>query len=146
MKMLILRQEKFVKCEKAFDEPDVHCINKPNNVICKHCKQSIRHHHKTLSVEGPLRKCKPLKKLMPDMAVSTVQNVGKLENSLKPKMTTITKSNTSNQKSLTSFVVSNFNDTDQKKFNREIAMYFYCTGPNFMRVEDTYLHLAIQLA
>ena len=68
----------------------------------------------------------------------------------KPKMTAITSSRFSllnqSHKSLKSFVVPNFNATEQKKFNREIAMYFSCTGTSFMCVEDPHLHRAIQLA
>ena len=44
----------------AFDEPDVYSTRIPNNAICKHCKQSVRHHHKTLSVETHVRKCRPI--------------------------------------------------------------------------------------
>ena len=44
----------------AFDEPDVYSTRLPNNAICKHCKQSVRHHHKTLSVETHVRKCRPI--------------------------------------------------------------------------------------
>ena len=53
----------------AFDQQDVQSIQSPNNAICKHCKESVRHHHKTLSVETHLRKCKPYKKIMMDMTV-----------------------------------------------------------------------------
>jgi hypothetical protein len=37
--------------------------------VCKHCKETIRHHHKMLSVETHLRKCRPFKKLMLDTPV-----------------------------------------------------------------------------
>ena len=50
----------------AFDEPNVHTLQSLNNAVCKHCKMSVRHHHKTLSVETHLRKCKPFKKMMMD--------------------------------------------------------------------------------
>lgn len=53
----------------AFHQPDVHCIQSPNNSICKRCKQSVRHHHKTLSVETHLCQCKPFKKIMMDKAL-----------------------------------------------------------------------------
>ena len=40
----------------AFDEPAVHRIQSPNNAICKHCKELVHHHHKTLSVATHLLK------------------------------------------------------------------------------------------
>lgn len=61
----------------------------------------------------------------------------------KPKTTTIA---STNKKPLKLFVVPNFNATDQKKFNPEIAMYFYSTSTSFMCVENLYLHRAFQLA
>ena len=53
----------------VFDQEDVQCIQSPNNAVCRHCKESVQHHHKKLSVETHLRKCKPFKKIMMDMAV-----------------------------------------------------------------------------
>ena len=49
------------------------------------------------------------------------------------------------QSSLRSFAIPHLNASDQRKFNHEIAMHFYCTGTSFTRVEDPYLLRAIQL-
>ena len=53
----------------AFDDPTAYSITSPNNTKCKHCKQSVRHHHKTASVKSHLRKCFQFKKVMLDTAV-----------------------------------------------------------------------------
>ena len=54
----------------AFDDPNVFKKNKPNNAICKNCKDSVRHHHKLLSVKTHLKRCKPFKKLMMNKQVA----------------------------------------------------------------------------
>ena len=54
----------------AFDNPNAHCKTSPNNAVCKHCKQIVRHRHKTKSVKAHLKKCKLFKKIMLDTAVS----------------------------------------------------------------------------
>ena len=149
----MLRKERFAKCEKLLENGNIPSgrlystgqmstvLTKPNHAICKHCRQSVRHHHKTLSVQGHLRKHKPFKKLMSDMVVSDCTDWWKTGINVswaaqKPKMTAITSSKFSSlnqsQKSLKSFVVPNFNATEQKKFDQEIAMYFFCTGTSFM--------------
>ena len=54
----------------AFDDPEAYSLRSPNNAACKHCKQSFRHHHKTLVVERHLRKCRPFMNLMLNKPVS----------------------------------------------------------------------------
>ena len=54
----------------AFGDPNAFSRSKPNNGICKNCKQSVRHHHKLLSVKTHLKRCKPFKKLMLDKPVA----------------------------------------------------------------------------
>ncbi len=83
--------------EAIFNRPYVHCINKPNQAICKHCRQSVSHHHKTLSVQGHLRKREQFNKLMSDMVVSDLPHWWKTGINVswavqKPKMTAITSS------------------------------------------------------
>lgn len=119
----------------AFDQEDVHCIQSPNNAVCRHCKESVRHHHKTLSVETHLRKCKPFKKIMMDMAVCDRPewwNNGVCGTSKKAKIATASSnksvfsssnSSSSSQTSLRSFAIPHLNTTEQKKFNQEIAMH-----------------------
>lgn len=131
----------------AFDEPDAHCIHKPNNSTCKHCKQSVRHHHKIICVERHLRKCTQFKKVMLDRAISDRPVWWK--NAIQTashKSTTNGMPNAKLQQSIKSFSIPHFNAIEQKKFNHEMAMYFYCTGTSFVRVEDPHLHRAIQLA
>ena len=50
------------------------------------------------------------------------------------------------QKSIKSFSIPHFTAVEQKRFNHEIAMHFYCTGTSFVRVEDPHLCRAIELA
>lgn len=50
------------------------------------------------------------------------------------------------QKSIKSFSIPHFTAVEQKRFNREIAVHFYCTGTSFVRVEDPHLRRAIELA
>ena len=119
---------------------------------------SVRHHHKTLSVETHLRKCKPFKKIMMDKAVHDRPdwwNNGINKAAKKKKMqATLSDSSSSKsdmsveklaQSSLKSFVIPHFNASDQKKFNQYMAMHFYCTGTSFSRIEDPYLLRAVQL-
>ncbi len=47
------------------------------------------------------------------------------------------------QPSARSFSVPHFSPSQQKMFNQEMAMYFYCTGTSFQRAEDPQL---LQLA
>ena len=54
----------------AFDDPTSYSTTGPSNTKCKHCKESVRHHHKTASVRARLRKCSQFKKVMLDMAVT----------------------------------------------------------------------------
>ena len=54
----------------AFDDPTSYPTTGPNNTKCKHCKESVRYHHKTASVRARLRKCSQFKKVMLDMAVT----------------------------------------------------------------------------
>lgn len=54
----------------AFGDPYAFSKSNPNNAICKNCKQSVRHHHKLLSVKTHLKKCKEFKKLMLDTPVA----------------------------------------------------------------------------
>lgn len=138
----------------SFDVPDVHCIQSPNNALCKHCKQSVRHHHKTLSVETHLRKCQPFKNIMMDKPVRDRPdwwNNGVNGAYKKAKVATSSSSKSVSsfgnltQSSLRSFAIPHLNATEQKKFNQEIAMHFYCTGTSFVRVEDPYLLRAMQL-
>ena len=107
----------------AFDQQDVQSIQCPNNAICKHCKESVRHHHKTLSVETHLRKCKPYKKIMMDMAVKDRPdwwNDGVNGASKKAKVASscssksISSFSNSTQSSLKSFVIPHLSPTDQK--------------------------------
>ena len=54
-------------------------------------------------------------------------------------------SSSSSQTSLRSFAIPHLNTTEQKKFNQEIAMHFYCTATSFTRIEDPHLLHAVQL-
>ena len=138
----------------AFDDLDAQSTNKPNHAVCKHCKETFRHHHKTLSVDTHLRKCRPFKKLMSDMPVidrpdwwvngikSASQKSKMVEASSAKRNAPIRMS----QQSLKSFAIPCFNATEQRKFNQEMAMYFYTTGTSFLRIENPHLLQAIQLA
>jgi hypothetical protein len=53
----------------AFTNSNVHSHSMPNHAVCKHCKQSVLHHHKTLAVKNHLKKYKPFKRIMLDTAV-----------------------------------------------------------------------------
>ena len=139
----------------AFDEPDAHSIQNPNTTTCKHCKQPVLHHHKTICVERHLRKCKQFKKVMLDTTISDLP--GWWKNGIqgapqKSKTAALTSSKINGmpkanlQKSIKSFSIPHFTAVEQKRFNREIAMHFYCTGTSFVRVEDPHLRRAIELA
>ena len=54
----------------AFDDPTSYPTTGPNNTKCKHCKESVRHHHKTAYVRARLRICSQFKKVTLDMAVT----------------------------------------------------------------------------
>lgn len=139
----------------AFDEPNVHTLQSPNNAVYKHCKMSVRHHHKTLSVETHLRKCKPFQKIMMDKAVRDRPDwwnncINKAAKKRKYRIPCDSSSSDlslkmSAQSSLRSFVIPHLNASDQKKFNQYMAMQFYCTGTSFSRIEDPYLLHAVQL-
>ncbi len=53
----------------AFTDSNVHSRSMPNHAVCKHYKQSVRHHHKTLAVRNYLKKCKLFKTFMLNTAV-----------------------------------------------------------------------------
>lgn len=57
-----------------------------------------------------------------------------------------TSSSVRSQSSVRMFAIPHFTATEQKKFNLEMAMHFYCTGTSFVRIEDPHLLRAIQLA
>ena len=104
----------------TFDEPDAHCIHKPNNTTCK---QSVRHHHKTISFERHLRKCTQFKKVMLDRAISdrpvwwknSIQSAPQ-----KSRIAALTSSKTNSmpnanlQQSMKSFSIPHFNAIEQK--------------------------------
>ena len=130
----------------AFDNPNAHCKTSPNNVVCKHCKQIVRHHHKTKSVKAHLKKCKLFKKIMLDTAVSDrpdwwakLMNVAK--KSTNSTFSSSSSSGSTLQPSMRSFAIPVFSPSEQKKFNHDIAMFFYCSGTIFQRVENTFLSL-----
>ena len=132
----------------AFNNPDVHSPQSPNNAACKHCKQSFRHHHKTSVVEAHLRECKPFIKLMLDQPVSERPdwwNKSKSEATKKSKVAASTSSSSTSQSNVRLFAIPHFTATEQKKFNLEMAMH-YCTGTSFVWIEDPHLLQAIQLA
>ena len=131
----------------AFTDSNVHSHSMPNHAVCKHCKQSVRHHHKTLAVKNHLKKCRPFKKIMLDTAIVDRPdwwNETKGESASSSKASTSSK--TTFQPSARSFAVPLFKPSEQKKFNQEIAMHFYNTGTSFQRVEDPFLLQAIQIA
>lgn len=136
----------------AFNDPEAYSPQKPNNAACKHCKQSYRHHHKASVVETHLRKCKPFVKLMLDKPVAERPDWwSKLTKpTKKPNMaasaSTSSSASVRSQPSVRMFAIPHFTATEQKKFNLEMAMYFYCTGTSFLRIEDPHLLRAIQLA
>ncbi|CAB3993702.1 Hypothetical predicted protein [Paramuricea clavata] len=137
----------------AFDDPTAYTITGPNNAICKHCKQSVRHHHKMASVKNHLRKCFQFKKVMlEDTTVSDrpdwwTDQRGTAKKSMGSTSSKSTSSVTSkSQSSVRSFSIPLFSASEQKRFNHEMAMYFYCTGTSFQRAEDPFLLRAIQLA
>ena len=132
----------------------------PNNAICKHCKESVRHHHKTLCVVMHLHNCKPFKKIIMDKEKSDRPDwwnngLGAAKKS-KVQATLIASSSSkgdstdslsgkSTQSLLRSFAIPESNASNQKKFNQYMAMHFYCTGTSFRRIEDPYLLRAVQL-
>ena len=131
----------------AFTDSNVHSHSMPNHAVCKHCKQSVRHHHKTLAVKNHLKKCRPFKKIMLYTAIVDRPdwwNETKGESASSSKASTSSK--TTSQPSARSFAVPLFKPSEQKKFNHEIAMHFYNTGTSFQRVEDPFLLQAIQIA
>ena len=133
----------------AFNDPEAYSTQKPNSAACKHCKQSYRHHHKASVVETHLRKCKPFVKLMLDKPVSERPNWwSKTKPTKNPnKAASIgTSSSVRSQSSVRMFALPHFTATEQKKFNLEMAMHFYCTGTSFVQIEDPHLYRAIQLA
>ena len=137
----------------AFDDPDAHTSSKPNHAVCKHCKESVRHHHKVLSVKTHLKRCKKFKKLMLDTAVvdrpgwwNDPASKSKKSNASKSSTSNSSKSSPGTQPSARSFAVPMFTTSQQKKFNRDIAMFFYNTGTSFQRIEDPFLASAVQLA
>ena len=135
----------------AFDDPNVFKKNKPNNAICKNCKDSVRHHHKLLSVKTHLKRCKPFKKLMMNKQVADRpqwwnEMMNKKKGSGSSKSSSTSFASTSAQPSVRSFAIPVFNAAQQKKFNHEMALFFYNTGTSFYRIEDPYLLSAIQLA
>ena len=117
----------------AFDDPTSYSTTGPNNTKCKHCKQSVRHHHKTASVRAHLRKCSQFKKVM----------LGSAKKSMSSK--SFSSVSTKSQSSVRSFTVPLFSASEQKRFNYEMAMYFYYTGTSFQRAENPFLLQAIQL-
>ena len=132
----------------AFNDPEVHSKQKPNNAVCKHCKQSYRHHYKTSVVETHLRRCNTFKRLMLNKPVNERPDWWSKSKTCKtPKPVAISTScSTSSQSSVRLFAVPKFTSAEQKKFNVEMAMHFYATGTSFVRVEDPHLLRAIQLA
>ncbi len=135
----------------AFSEPNVHSKSMPNHALCKHCKQSVRHHHKTASVRNHLKRCKQFKKVMLNTNVNDRpewwnDKAQKETSFTKSKFSSTSSSSTSSQPSARSFAVPLFSISEQKRFNYEIAMHFYCTGTSFQRIEDPFLLRAIQVA
>ena len=136
----------------AFDDPNVFPKSKPNNEICKNCKQSVRHHHKVLSVKTHLKKCKQFKKLMLDTPVADRPEWwNEMTNEKKGSGSSSSSSSTTSlptraQPSARSFAIPVFNASQQKNFNHKMALFFYNTGTSFSRIEDPFLLSAIQLA
>lgn len=131
----------------AFDDPTSYSTTGPNTK-CKHCKESVQHRHKTASVRAHLRKCSQFKKVMLDMAVTDrpdwwTDQKGTAKKSMSSKSSSSVGSNP--QSSIRSFSVPLFSASEQKRFNYEMAMYFYCTGTSFQRAENPFLLRAIQL-
>lgn len=60
----------------VFDDPDIKSINQPNHAVCKYFKETIRHHHKTLSVETHLQRLGSFKKLILDIPVVEIVPIG----------------------------------------------------------------------
>lgn len=116
----------------------------------KHCKQSVRHHHKAAYVKTRLRKCSQLKKVMLDMTVTDRPDWRTdQKGTAKSKFMSFKSSSSECSKSqslVRSFTVPLFSASEQKRFNHEMATYFYCTGTSFQRAENPFLLRAIQLA
>ena len=139
----------------AFDDPNAFSKSNPNNATCKNCKQSVRHHHKVLSVKTHLKKCKEFKKLMLDTPVAdrpewwnemTNYKKGNASSLSSASSTSTTSIPSRSQPSARSFAIPVFNASEQKKFNHKMALFFYNTGTSFLRIEDPYLLSAIQFA
>ena len=113
----------------------------------------MRHHHKVLSVKTHLKKCKKFKKLMLDTPVADRPEWWNEMSDYKKKGTSSSLSSSSTasrqskaQPSARSFAIPTFNASEQRKFNRKIALFFYNTGTSFSRIEDPFLLSAIQFA
>ena len=126
----------------AFDDPNVCSIAEPNNAVCKHCKESVRHHHKTMSDKTHLRRCKQFKKMLdtavsdrPDWWTDRMSTAKKSTESTSSKgKSTCSSTRSKSPQSAKLFAIPLFNASEQKKFNHEMAMHFYCTGTSFQRV------------
>ncbi|KAH9245351.1 hypothetical protein BASA81_017180 [Batrachochytrium salamandrivorans] len=129
------------------DAIDAHQVSSGNNCICKHCKQSVRHHNKTMSVQTHLKKCKPFMLLMKDTAVAdrpewwSNKKLTSALNSISHKVP----ARDSTQTSITNYAAPKLTKGQLATLHETIAMHYFCTGTSFQRIEEQHLLKAFQV-
>ncbi|KAH6578256.1 hypothetical protein BASA50_004697 [Batrachochytrium salamandrivorans] len=129
------------------DAIDAHQVSSGNNCICKHCKQSVRHHNKTMSVQTHLKKCKPFMLLMKDTAVAdrpewwSNKKLTSALNSISHKVL----ARDSTQTSITNYAAPKLTKGQLATLHETIAMHYFCTGTSFQRIEEQHLLKAFQV-
>ena len=104
---------------------------------CKHCKYKVKHSHKNEYVKTHLQKCKQFREFLetmeedqwPDWWPSKKQ---KVESNKK-------------QSSMKDHLPPKLTDSEQKRFDENIAMFFIMTGTPFQRVEDPSFAKALKI-
>ncbi|KAH6600482.1 hypothetical protein BASA50_002268 [Batrachochytrium salamandrivorans] len=129
------------------DAIDAHQVSSGNNCICKHCKQSVRHHNKTISVQTHLKKCKPFMLLMKDTAVAdrpewwSNKKLTSALNSISHKVP----ARDSTQTLITNYAAPKLTKEQLAILHETIAMHYFCTGTSFQRIEEQHLLKAFQV-
>ena len=121
-----------------------HSLTAGNNCICKHCKQAVRHHNKTNTVQMHLKNCRPFVTLMKNTAAVDRPEWFDSKVSKSQSISDAGSTRSSVQPSMMSYTVPKVTKKQLETLHEALAMHYYCTGTSFQRVQEYHLLKAFQ--
>jgi hypothetical protein len=123
-----------------------HQVTSGNNCVCKHCKQTVRHHNKTNQVQRHLKNCKQFITLMKNTAVADrpewfdCSKVSKTQS-----ISDVSSTLGSIQPSMRNYAIPKVTKNQLDAMHEKLAMHYFCTGTAFRRIQEKHLLQAFQL-